>query len=490
MTLRHFIVWSSAAMALSAESIATQFYVRPGGNDGNSGQSWGQAYQTLSRALIAAQAAGPDVIWVAAGNYKPQPVPGNDPSRTDTFTIPPDTLVFGGFVGTELPGELALRNPETNETVLDGNIFNLNDPTDNCYHVVTIKGTQDTITKLSGFTIRNGYANGPATDDADKGGGVFVRFITGGLNADPMLNRLRIINNYAQAGGGGLLAKGKLVTQAANLWFEDNNTAGYGGGVLTEEGQIEIQNGVFLSNGATLGGGGLAVRYAVQNPPTFGGSAILRNCTFAANSSSGAGVALYSEVGDGESRSLYVFNSIIWEPENDPIELNVFTVSVDYSDISSDPDDDWFNAGFNNLSADPLFVNLAAGNLELQADSPAIDTGTLDQFPVDQTDVDDNGNVLELLPWDIDKAKRIVPDCAVDMGAYEFQQCIGDTNGDLIVDILDLANLLSCFGADPCECQFCESADWDCNPVVTIQDLAYLLAHFGQSCLTLGLAAR
>jgi len=44
-------------------------YVKPTGNDNNTGTSWGQAYQTIQKAIEVAVAG--DEIWLASGTYYP-----------------------------------------------------------------------------------------------------------------------------------------------------------------------------------------------------------------------------------------------------------------------------------------------------------------------------------------------------------------------------------------------------------------------------------
>jgi hypothetical protein len=66
--------------------------------------------------------------------------------------------------------------------------------------------------------------------------------------------------------------------------------------------------------------------------------------------------------------------------------------------------------GVGNISADPLFVNAAAGDFRLRPDSPCIDAGT---------------NGLALLATDIQGLPRVMDGnddgiVTVDMGAYEF----------------------------------------------------------------------
>jgi len=61
-----------------------------------------------------------------------------------------------------------------------------------------------------------------------------------------------------------------------------------------------------------------------------------------------------------------------------------------------------------------------------------------------------------------------------------FNGCPWDVNGDGVIDVLDLIDLLLCFGlpADPP----CDSADINGDGTVNVLDLIDLLLHFGETC--------
>jgi hypothetical protein len=82
---------------------------------------------------------------------------------TDTFLLKKGVKVYGGFAGGET--SLSDRNWVDNVTTLDGQ--------GNAYHVVT--GAEDATpddTRLDGFTVTGGNANGPSDSDI-HGGGMF-----------------------------------------------------------------------------------------------------------------------------------------------------------------------------------------------------------------------------------------------------------------------------------------------------------------------------
>jgi len=60
--------------------------------------------------------------------------------------------------------------------------------------------------------------------------------------------------------------------------------------------------------------------------------------------------------------------------------------------------------------------------------------------------------------------------------------CVGDIDGDRIVDLADLSLLLASYGLCAGDPGFSGAADLDGDGCVTLADLATLLAHYGQSC--------
>jgi hypothetical protein len=77
------------------------------------------------------------------------------------------------------------------------------------------------------------------------------------------------------------------------------------------------------------------------------------------------------------------------------------------------------------LDSDPELMDLLAGDLRLQSNSPAVDTGDTAALPSDVLDLDGDGNTSETLPVDGSLLPRVVDalggGAKVDMGAYERQ---------------------------------------------------------------------
>ena len=107
------------------------------------------------------QAVSGDEVWVKAGIYlptypattDPAPDPPPPPDRTISFTLKNGVAIYGGFGGAETTrGE---RNPESNFTILSGDIGIIGDAADNSYHVIANTGL-DNSAILDGFIITAG----------------------------------------------------------------------------------------------------------------------------------------------------------------------------------------------------------------------------------------------------------------------------------------------------------------------------------------------
>ncbi|MBX3354145.1 MAG: hypothetical protein KF724_00425 [Phycisphaeraceae bacterium] len=116
------------------------------------------------------------------------------------------------------------------------------------------------------------------------------------------------------------------------------------------------------------------------------------------------------------------------------------------------------------------------------------------------TDVDENSNTTEDLPWDLVREDR-VRGCGPDVGAFESRPCPADLSGNGVVDGGDITVVLGAWGA----CVRCPEdlngdgwvsgadlsillgqwggvadADLDCDGVVGGADLAIMLGQWGE----------
>jgi predicted outer membrane repeat protein len=214
-----------------------------GANDGN---SWTDAFRDLQEALNIARYA-PDVeqIWVATGTYTPAAPLGD---RTATFELINGVAIYGGFPSGG--GEWEDRDPNTNETILSGDL-NGNDQADannddNSYHVVTGSGTDGTAV-IDGFTITAGNATGPATHNS--GGGMYNEF------GSPSVTSCEFRGNSAGFSGGMYNYSGSPIVTSCT--FHGNSADAWGGGMYNYLSSATLSDCIFSGNSA----GGFIDRY-------------------------------------------------------------------------------------------------------------------------------------------------------------------------------------------------------------------------------------
>ncbi len=214
--------------------LAVTRYVKPGGNDSNTGTSWFQAYQTLQKAIEAAVAG--DQIWIASGTYYPTKDEAGSASpadaRTKVFYINKNIAIYGGFSGTETL--LSQRNWRTNLVTLNGDIGTSGSASDNAYHVVKIYSVSSSMI-LDGVQITGGNANASAAVNS-LGGGILVH-AANGVTSEPAIKNCVIYGNSATNGGG--LGAYSFVTGTSQPTFYNclvlsNNASTAAGGALAE----------------------------------------------------------------------------------------------------------------------------------------------------------------------------------------------------------------------------------------------------------------
>jgi hypothetical protein len=195
---------------------------------------------------------------------------------------------------------------------------------------------------------------------------------SGGGAYGATLNGCTLDNNAAVRWGGG--ASSCILTECTL----DSNSAAFGGGV--ESGTLN--NCTIIRNSASLGGG------------AYGGA--LYNCTVVENvaSDSGGGVT-----GSALADCILAYNGA-WAEDN-------YTADSTLSYCCTTPRP---TSGIGNITNAPLLVDLLAGNLRLQPDSPCINAGSNSYLT----------NSYFTNVFDLDGNPRIAGG-TVDIGAYEFQ---------------------------------------------------------------------
>ena len=466
--IRLFVLTSVLVVASTATAFAKSvWYVNANATGSQTGLSWANAFVRVEQAIAAASttvdAQGKsDEVWCVEGTYY-TPVTGGVGGYIITHPI----KLYGGFVGTE--NSIHSRLGSFLNTVLDGD-FHLT-PTnvrDDALHVLKITGVAGANGNpgvvIDGFRIQHSFANGAGI----HGGGIlstqtdldiancFIR-----KNSAPTAN-----NNgggmYFTSANGGVYPTVAFTLHIKNSEFQDNT--GYkGGGLYCDEVRGEVANTSFISNIATPYGAGAFLtsmtidsanhldftnclfwgNYASGSPGFsnqggglylgdtggYGGNANLINCTFSDNRGSS------NTDGQAVSVSTYsqaiICNSILWF--NGDLSGTVLPIygsaTVTYSDIQGG-----FAGGHNTL-ADPQFANRANGRLTLTSGSPCLDAADYSQVPLDNLDLDDDGDTTEVCPLDFGFNPRLVDQGSIsdtgvgghgcssctylDMGAYE-----------------------------------------------------------------------
>jgi hypothetical protein len=482
---------------------------------GGDGLSWDTAYCYLQDALVAAAASGGTVteIRVAQGTYRPdQDEAGNvlPGDLVATFQLLNGVALRGGYAGQGTPDPNE-RNVELYETVLSGDLLandgpNFTNYEDNSWHIVKGSGT-DQSAEIDGFTIEAGHANGPGFPLYHQAGaGMF------NLTGSPTVRRCLFVRNLAEEVGAGMFnAEGAMTTVVectfdgnrvtppqwggagmlnyidADVTVRDcvfsNNVANWGGAMVNQLSDPTITDCIFEFNHAlTSNGGGIQnyegvvaqIRQCLFRGNTAsergGGidnqdsSALIVDCTFIGNTAAAGGAIRNFDLSHSE-----VNNTIMWDNVGGAIANETgSTATVGYSDIQGG----WPGPG--NIDADPLFAD-ADGRLS--PGSPCIDAGNNAAVPPGlDTDLDGNPRFVD----DTCKPDTGSPpedDPYVDMGAYEFQGCSCDLNGDGEVGINDFLVLLSDWG--PCaDCDACP-ADFDGDCEVGVTDFLKMLACWG-----------
>jgi uncharacterized repeat protein (TIGR01451 family) len=282
-------------------------------------------------------------------------------------------------------------------------------------------------------------------NSANEGGGMYNAY-----NSNPSLTNVTFSSNNASENGGGIYNGGGHST-LTNVRFSSNSANIYGGGLFNQEGNPTLTGVSFTGNSADYGGGGLFNR---EGDPT------LTNVTFSGNHGDNGG-GMYNSSGHStltnvtfngnsanEGGGMYntrssptIANSIFWNNEDESgtgtADASLVDETGGQSTISYSLIEGWNPAGDGNLDGtdpnnNPLFVTpvnpadapTTAGDLRLQAASPAIDAGDNDALPPDvSTDLDGNDRIVD----GNDDLTAVV-----DMGAYEAPQLIPDEDALIV----------------------------------------------------------
>jgi hypothetical protein len=231
---------------------------------------------------------------------------------------------------------------------------------------------------LSYCIVEYGKADGAAGWYDAAGGGVFS------LACSPTMLHCTLRYNWARDGGGGWHNDAGS-PYIADCLVHDNVTAYYGGGISGWHSNPTIERTVMIHNTGVVGGG-----FAWGQ-----GAPVVRNCTIANNTASqmGAGMLCWDAcISNFNMTSCIIANNTgigvsFVEPGNNVYHLRYNDIFgntggnfagntppglgvLDHTNANGDPCDQFYNIILN-----PHFVNAAASNYHLTAESPCIDAG-------------------------------------------------------------------------------------------------------------------
>ncbi len=336
-------------------------------------------------------------------------------------------------------------------------------------------------------------------NEAMSGGGIYCKSSTGAT-----IHRCAITNNHAWAGYLGKAQGGGIFTDSPDkvIDCEISGNAAHphylasddvaGGGIFCHSGATWIVNCTITANEAPRGGGiccdwnqcKIVNCVIAGNTASYGAgvncgtscSALIRNCSITSNAARKNGGAV--RLKDCQAT---IGNCVLWAdtaasggPELALCGNSQLTVS--FSEVDGGQGKAYkengstLTWGSGNISANPIFVAPGLGDCHLYPTSPCIDAGDNEAIPLDELDLDGDGDTSEPMPYDRDGRRRVAvvgdgTPPVVDMGAYEFPRA-GDPNCDGYVDFGDISPFvlaLSSPEAYALRYPSCDGMAADCN---------------------------
>ncbi len=193
----------------------------------------------------------------------------NAANHFDHVVVAPGTYFEAiNFSGKGITLRSASGNPA--DTIIDG--------TGN-FHVVQCVSGETPVTRLEGFTITGGNANGGGNDS--HGGGMFT------LSSSPTVVNCIFSGNSATGNGGGLYTQIGSGISISQCTFTGNNAGSHGGGFYNISiNNLNISQCTFTNNSAGQRGGGLS--NSITDP-------VVTDCTFTGNTAvDGGGIGVGS----------------------------------------------------------------------------------------------------------------------------------------------------------------------------------------------------
>ena len=243
----------------------------------------------------------------------------------------------------------------------------------------------------SGFTSMRAdpsatVINGDITGDGNGDGSVMTISAVPAANIFASIENMTLTNGDADNGGGvRVLSSANTVRLVLKNTVLSGNTAGSGGGlsaVSSNSGHISVSlvNDVIAENAAAKGGAVYAYSEDAGSTTTI----TVTNGTVTSNAASNGG-GLYIMSTDSGKTTVKAGNSVIWGNtaivSGDDMFLarnnSITVLKTSYSDIGEvEANTVSYAAGPGVIDSEPVFVNPAAADYRLNADSPCRDSGS------------------------------------------------------------------------------------------------------------------
>lgn len=333
---------------LPSISLAAVWYVDGDVSNSGDGTSWAQAFKTIPESWNAAGSS--DEIWVKQGIYD------------SLFLFGANIQLYGGFNGSEM--DKHQRNWTKNVTIVGNSTF--------------YQGAKGSV--IDGFTFNGGIE----INEVDTIALANCRVSNGdGISVND--SSLTITNcTISKNSSSGISSHISNIT-ITNCEISDND--GYGI-ISNYNSELTVTNCKIFNNGGGISGDSHSMARITNsiisnntgNAIDFSGDVGVTNCTFYNNGNQ----IIIGYTSYGYCSTLPdITNSIIWGTGHEIYKGDECSATVTYSNIEGG------YAGTGNINADPLFVNVAAGDFRLKAGSPAIDSGT-STGAVPSTDIEGN----------------------------------------------------------------------------------------------------
>jgi len=373
-------------------ALAATYYVRTGGNDGNSGTSAGNAWETFDKATSSTSAG--DVVYFGSGLYEENVQPSVDGTNGSPIRFIGDTT--GTFTG-DPAGTITLESVDDGKNSI---ALEVDDDDYLEFEDITILSDNDEIVEWKNSV--GGKLTNCELSDSKKGvaiEGSEVDFVSCTINnnSDKGMqiknsSTVTITDSTISSNSKSGIKVDDSTVSILRCTFQNNGEHG----LELKEGNTSITNCLIIENGKA------GIELGKESATT----ATLWHCTIADND--GCGVLSGTDgKGGPEGGDVTITSSIIADNKEFGLSLVGGTMTHTYNVVHGNTDGDYDGtaAGTGETSSDPLFVDPTNDDYLINIASPAYNSA-----------VDSSGVIVD----DLRSSPRPV-NLKWDMGCYEVQ---------------------------------------------------------------------